>query len=735
MDKSRDIRRGGASRFLPAKRQINKQSGLDDGGGDVVFSEKSKKERLRRLSIVGRVSTSNADSEMGCVGSDGEEDELHPSTSVSRRPRKFFDDCNTVDHASVPRKLRSAMKKRNHKSISPPLADLKQLNHATSGVELPRKNGLKKSKLNQQGDSEAIAGPITKDEEEVVETLYALVGMFTNNDKTSKTDLDGELSEAKSSALPEGESFMPAFEDSEVPKKEEDSKTICPSTTSNPISDSEGLGQATVEIKSLNEVSQTVLPNCNQLQTELDNSFPQVNLPTSLLSKNEPCNEKLSCNYASFDVPSVLSLSCGRSNQPEHEETPPCETKPDISLESAAAVHSQHELQHTINESNRNGLSSTRSHDAGTRGPPLQLSTAKLPAWLGNACATRAGTVENVVLTERHSRIPISRRKSWKRCSTHVYISNVIEVLQIAERKDRLPMQATPLTPNEGSKQGVLTAANNLNGVRNSLNGVVSATSIVGAAAEKNPNAVLSHKRLLQDQQQASTKSEIYSLHKQSFDFLSLSIGDGGWAQADNSKNRAGNGLEPLTQFHVPYLQSVAQNHTAMPSSLPQSCYSSTPFTDCLSAAAAPQVQVQLPPYLGSPFYGPTHLGTTDSAEQQQQQQQQIWATQLAAQYKPGGVTAPHIPNWQNGRRDSPSLIQYAQAILPPSRSSLEVLGPKYTPMSQHQQQQHIAITSSFPPARLKRQHHHFPSGYEGNGVGFHPDSALSLQLLCNEHL
>ncbi|KAA8537523.1 hypothetical protein F0562_027131 [Nyssa sinensis] len=295
-------------------------------------------------------------------------------------------------------------------------------------------------------------------------------------------------------------------------------------------------------------------------------------------------------------------------------------------------------------------------------------------------------------------------------------------------------MQPIQLTPNEGSKQGVLAAINNLNGVRNGLNEVISANSLVDSAAEKNQNevknAVLLHKRLLQGQQQASTASGLYSLQKQSFDFLSFSAGDGGM-EANNYTSRAGNGLEPFTQFHVPYLQFLAQNHTAVPSSLSENRYSSTPFPDHLSTAAAQQGQLQLPPLLGSPFCGLPHLGTTISPRQQQQQ---IWAAQLATRCKKGGVAAPHISNWPNGRQESPSMIQYAQAILPPSQSSLELLGPKYAPISQ-QPQQLVAITSSLPTARVRRQHHHLPSGYEGNGGGFYPDSAPSLQLLCNEHL
>ncbi|KAK9270043.1 hypothetical protein L1049_025616 [Liquidambar formosana] len=178
----------------------------------------------------------------------------------------------------------------------------------------------------------------------------------------------------------------------------------------------------------------------------------------------------------------------------------------------------------------------------------------------------------------------------------------------------------------------------------------------------------------------------------------------------------------------------------------PQTCYSSSPYPDQLSSTtAAQQVQLQLPPYL-SPSFGPPHLSPPASTKQQQQQQQRIWAAQLATLYRPGGTTSPmaQFPSWQSGRQDSPLLAQCAQAMLPPSPSSLEVLGPKYISISP-QQHQFMAITSSLPPVsssfitktapKVKRQHHHLPSGFEENGGGFHSDGALPLQLLCNEHL
>lgn len=122
------------SSFVSDKRPPFLFEGFD--GGDL---EQSKKERIRKLSAIGRGATSSLqeDCEMGCVESDGE-DEL-PSKRL-KLPRKvgycvdsshkfilfyyhssyfsynkneisfqFLDARNGVHHASVPRKLRSGM--------------------------------------------------------------------------------------------------------------------------------------------------------------------------------------------------------------------------------------------------------------------------------------------------------------------------------------------------------------------------------------------------------------------------------------------------------------------------------------------------------------------------------------------------------------------------------------------------------------------------------------------------
>lgn len=72
--------------------------------------------------------------------------------------------------------------------------------------------------LQQQRDSDrslshSIEGPITKDEEEVVETLSALAAMF-RFPVNERNDFDCKLVNAKSSPMPDEDSRRPAFEGS-----------------------------------------------------------------------------------------------------------------------------------------------------------------------------------------------------------------------------------------------------------------------------------------------------------------------------------------------------------------------------------------------------------------------------------------------------------------------------------------------------------------------------------------
>lgn len=110
---------------------------------------------------------------------------------------------------------------------------------------------------------------------------------------------------------------------------------------------------------------------------------------------------------------------------------------------------------------------------------------------------------------------------------------------------------------------------------------------------------------------------------------------------------------------------------------------------------ASLSVQLQVASYLGNPFRGP-NPSPVAWTKQQQQQHQRLWAAQLAAHYRPvaTSISMTQISSWQQGRQDPPMLIPCAQASIPPSLSSLEVLGPKYATAYQ-QKQRLMAIAPS----------------------------------------
>ncbi|KAJ9697385.1 hypothetical protein PVL29_009278 [Vitis rotundifolia] len=91
------------------------------------------------------------------------------------------------------------------------------------------------------------------------------------------------------------------------------------------------------------------------------------------------------------------------------------------------------------------------------------ISSTKTQAWLDNATAIME-----------------------MMCGSYVHISRLIWDLKNSERKERISMQRNQLRTDEESKEVVSLGGNNPSGLRNGLNGVVSANSIGGSAMEKN---------------------------------------------------------------------------------------------------------------------------------------------------------------------------------------------------------------------------------------------------------
>ncbi|KAL9445872.1 hypothetical protein AB3S75_013703 [Citrus x aurantiifolia] len=751
MDKTRDVRRGGSSRFSRQKLL----AGL----------EKPKKERLvKKLSVVVNkaVISSFEDSEMGYHSNNlSDRENETPSQSQSsmssatakrfKLPKKLFDDCNGVDHSSIPRKLRSAVKKRNPESMSPPLPDSKKLNHTVGEMESLKKDGLKKSKLNivKQGSSDwsqkEVIGPITKDEEEVVETLYAMAGMFPENDSLNNSKLESAPSEAKPPALREHrESCTPAVK---VTKEELGSTFPLRTSEAAPSSNVESSQKETAKTSA--EVEEK--PDSKSFHVKTDSCVPPVNVHSTmpLLAKREHNSDEPSCNPVTFQV---LPEPCRDSGLEQSTQETSLTGKPELAVGSTT-LRSEQVQQDTATESRRNGLalwpglSPMVLLGAGSSGPSLQ--STKIPAWLDAAVgASKPYSLENGPSTRKVFKGATTNR-SLKRCAGHVYISRLIRDLQMPENKEKSHLQCNQLKPpDEGQRQETHMVIYDFDKTRKGLNGVISVNSIGSTTAERNSSearsGILQHKRLHHDQLQTATESGLQTLQKQSFNFLSLSAGGLGAEDTNSFSRTRNNALEPSSEFQVSHLHSLPQHQNFMPIAMPQTHYTSS-YPDKISTSgtgSTQQVKLQLPSYLSSPFLGPAHTSSTILTKQHQQQQQQLWPAQLAGQCRPTGhsTAMSQFSNWPNGRQD-PTLIPCPQSLISPGPTSLEVLRPKYSTNSQHQHQhwlQHqqlMTITSSLPSSRVKRQDHHLPLVYDELEGGFRTGSSLSLQLLCNERL
>ncbi|KAJ1375206.1 hypothetical protein SESBI_51263, partial [Sesbania bispinosa] len=698
MDKGEeDVMRGG-SRFSTAKRQQQQSSsvgrnlipGFNGIHGDLQFSEKSKKEKVRSLSAVAKALSSSH--KMGCNASDS----LKPKASsiiAAKRfklPKKFLNNCNGVQHASVPRKIRSAMKKRGREST---LTDSEKVNHKIDGIESPEKDGIKKSKKHGSpgwSTRQVVTGPITKDEEEVAETLYALAGMFPNNGSNTRTELECE-------SLPgvlqdQEESTNATFEASETTQ---DASLV-------PERSPKGAAHAS----SINETTQTSgqeqtdFPGSAKFLVATHSTTPTTNLQAmSMMVRSENGGK-----VAMHD--SELCLKIGL-NAPIQSQNSHIGRQPDVEFEMAGGIDCKQEQHATKHQKENEGLAlwpglSLRA-SAGINASNLQSSSAKAPAWLNaGTCASKQDLMGSCSSGGKMSKVAI-HKKSWKRCAAHVHISHLIRSLEMPKRqvaKEPELYECHQIREHQGSKCEVQMETHNLSGMRygNSSAAGTAHSATVRNSHETN-NGILQQQCNYHDISQAPPTPGVYGPQKkQNFNFLSLSAGGNG-LKVNDSFNKNGSRLEPLSNSQVAYFQSLQQQHGHIPIPTTQSQYASTSYLDQFPAAG-PQVRLQQQShyYHGTPLRG-AHYSPTVSYKQQQQS---FWAVQLAAQ---GGsavncnIVRAQFPNWQNGRVESSAVVSpFGQVILPNSPASREALGSKITSISD--QQQPFTLTSSLPPSR-----------------------------------
>ncbi|XP_019156543.1 PREDICTED: uncharacterized protein LOC109153177 isoform X2 [Ipomoea nil] len=685
---------------------------------------------------------------MGCFESGGE-DELQPGDgNHSKRlklPRKFeilqfSGGCNTVNHAPVPRKLRSAaIKKRNHESISSPSFGNPKLNQVSPFLGNPKLNQVsngvgrlkkdaKKSKMNLDTTQDVldrcinkeVLGSITEDEQEVAETLYALAAMLPDT-SVCKTGCNNELPEGKSLPSPEVESSVPSINVLEM-------GTEIRTTTSPQLTD-----EASKQSPNAEEIIKSQSSSDNQLDRPVSMELPidlntdncEVNLTPAAFFKPERISENnvVSTAWSNLHLPHRIS------QRSELERSPAGREKLEIGLNPAAATYGmQPEVENKSKEKETNatsgslwpGLSLASSCSSNMLSPALELYDVKCPEWFGNNAFT-ARTQTPKPFAEKNGRVPAVLKNSWKRCCTHVYVCRLIKALQISERADKLLLQSAQSTQTNGSKQGIRVTDDSLIGTINDSHTVFSSGSAACSVVEKTTNevrnAIFLHKKLLQDQRQDLSNSK----QLQNPDFVSFPTQ--GMVNGSSNATRAGQTIEASKQLHVPHIASENQQLSFL---LPQNRYSSASFGPLSSTAAAHQVL--LPPHIGNAD------ATVPPRLQLHRQEIQIWPTHLTAAYKHGEVGASHIPEWQNGGQNTHPLLQSAQTMFPGSRSSLDTLPSKHAPISLEQQQRLMPISSSLSGSRVRGQYYRLPDGFEGNARGLYPNSIPALQMLCNGH-
>ncbi|XP_054818738.1 uncharacterized protein LOC129318154 isoform X2 [Prosopis cineraria] len=713
--------RRGASRFstsrLRAKQSGHKfYGGLDGIEGDFELPEKS--EKVRSLSAVGRALTSNKGNRMGCdvnekVHSLRAQSPSSNPIATSKRfkiAKRFFDDCNGVGHASVPRKLRSAVKKRNREYSLP---DSERVNHKMNGIESPGKDGIKKTK--QQGSPDwstrqTVSGPITKDEEEVVETLYALAGMFLNNDSNERLKLEGDSSPENSNLQDLDKSTNDAFEDS---ASAQDSRPFYAERSS---------GDAAItnsSVESIDRKQPDSIENAEMMTS--DNVAPNLNLASMpMLLRSENGNE------AALDD-SELTLAVGFS-RPGQSPISRNGRKP----ETAGAIESKQAHHHMMKDQNNYDgptLWPGLALAAGNQASYLQSSAVKAPVW--SDCASKQdltqGGSSDVKLIMQISEVVI-HKKLLKRCATHVYISNFIRSLQMPNSKEALQQanHSARLRAGEGSMHGDLMEAQNWNRARSRI--ISSPRSIHSDTANDshdNKNSILHqtcnyHEALTPD---------VHGPPKQGLDLLSFSAGGNGLKVNSKLDKGEGSRLEPLPKLQVSYFQPLAQLQGLMRFPVPQSQYASPSYLTHQISAAGPQV---LPHYYGNSLWVG---GNGSTASNNKHQQQNFWAVQVAAQGQGrSGVNCnmmrPQYPKWEAGRQGS--VVN--PAMIPQSSAPLQVIGSKFASISE-QQQQFISHASSLPQTRTNGLNFLVPPACELSRGRFPSSRGTPLQLLCDERI
>ncbi|XP_073111540.1 uncharacterized protein [Elaeis guineensis] len=493
-ERGRDLKRGGSSggQSSPAKRQQTVLSGRigsstksispissfpsekekvvvlsgssygGDGGEEESAMERWKKEKAKAFGWGSGINQeySRTGDRGGIRGSDGGEQPLSrpPLSRSVGLQSKASEDCNAVGPAVVPRKLRSAMNKRTSLSASPPLPDLKNKLSASPPLPYSRNkcnasNGARRCKRNQLNE------PVTKDEEEAAEILSALASMISDG-RPVKIGEDGRMPEENSQTAATIVCHLEA-------SKEVSTEILLPSTgpvATNPSSQIEESIAETAKPEP-SALEQPTLTSRNQELGPGSNGTAQPDFQRTPPSRNEQAKNSIlrdSSNSSNLLEASLYSYCGNRSAQSNALALHKPEIRP-WPFGSASAEHQVWSFYQKADNPTHYMHGEATSHalqpglPSGGNGNLAMSSSSKTALWPDSATAgcriSSNGVSSNGsgLPTGKLPQVSADRRSSWKRCTTHVYVSHIIQRYQKTEIKHQFPF----LTNQSKSKEGM----------------------------------------------------------------------------------------------------------------------------------------------------------------------------------------------------------------------------------------------------------------------------------------
>ncbi|RRT80280.1 hypothetical protein B296_00001076, partial [Ensete ventricosum] len=133
-------------------------------------------------------------------------------------------------------------------------------------------------------------------------------------------------------------------------------------------------------------------------------------------------------------------------------------------------------------------------------------------------------------------------------------------------------------------------------------------------------------------------------------------------------------GAKSAGQVHSPFRHAQVPHHPFVPFPFPHVPPYASPYSEKLVAVTTQQVQLQVPNYVGHPFFGP------QMDEQQQYQQQQIWQAHFAQYRSLVGIAALQNDRLHDSSASTSRIVQASSTL--PSFPPVQMQGGS---SSQHQ--------------------------------------------------